>query len=92
MDSVSFYGGICRENGKYCQYATWQGYCTMTACINHPPVISIIRRDSVDRLEFEAKMEKLGYIMLMLIVGVMTICVVAGGVFCIVSLVRWICA
>ena len=34
-----WYGGICRETGKFCQYATSNGgYCTMTACINHPSV------------------------------------------------------
>lgn len=34
-----WYGGICRETGKFCQYATKNGgYCSMTACINHPSV------------------------------------------------------
>lgn len=34
-----WYGGLCRETGKYCQYATPNGgYCSMTACINHPSV------------------------------------------------------
>lgn len=33
-----WYGGICRETGKFCQYATQNGYCQMTACINRPSV------------------------------------------------------
>ena len=35
---VMWYGGICRETGKFCQYATQNGYCQMTVCINHPSI------------------------------------------------------
>lgn len=39
MTNMGWYGGLCRETGKYCQYATPNGgYCSMTACINHPSV------------------------------------------------------
>lgn len=31
-------GHICRETGKVCEYATVNGYCQMTACINHPHI------------------------------------------------------
>lgn len=31
-----WYGGICRETRKFCQYATSNGgYCSMTTCINY---------------------------------------------------------
>lgn len=34
-----WYGGICRETGKFCTYATQNGgYCQMTTCINHSSV------------------------------------------------------
>ena len=33
-----WYGGICSKTGKYCTYATVHGYCTITACVNHPSV------------------------------------------------------
>ena len=31
-------GGICRETGRYCPYATVNHYCSMTVCVNHPSV------------------------------------------------------
>lgn len=36
-----WYGGTCRETGKFCQYATPNGYCQITVCINHPLVETI---------------------------------------------------
>lgn len=37
-----YYGGICRETGKFCPYATVNRYCQMTTCVNHPSVEIII--------------------------------------------------
>lgn len=34
-------GGICRETGRFCPYATVNRYCSLTACINHPSIITI---------------------------------------------------
>lgn len=52
-----WYGGICRETGKFCQYATQNGgYCSLATCINQPSIEIITnpwmvekkrRRDSV---------------------------------------------
>lgn len=33
-----WYGGICRETGKFCPYTTVNRYCQFTVCINHPTV------------------------------------------------------
>lgn len=33
-----WYGSICRETGKFCTYATQNGHCQVTTCINHPSV------------------------------------------------------
>lgn len=39
---------------------------------------------------FEAKMEKVSYVLLMLVLVTIVVCAVSGGVFCVVSLVRWL--
>lgn len=30
-------GYLCREYGHVCECATPEGYCMLTACVNHPP-------------------------------------------------------